>query len=107
MNKQEREEEKAWLANRPTWRLSELYDDDNPSAYERRNKRVWDESNGKQGMRIVLSKGVFWSRGWRGCPQCGGDVTTHRPNKMYLVVEGEYMRIGWSCTGQPGKWEGV
>lgn len=105
MNAEERRQEREWRENRPTWTRRNVPDDDSPSAYERVNQRTYMASGGKQGMRIVLSKGVFWSRGWRGCPQCGGDVTTHKPDKMYLVVEGEHMRIGWSCTGQPGKWE--
>jgi hypothetical protein len=104
MNRRERREEAEWKARRPRWTLSEP-EDDRPSDYERANQSAYLRSNGRVGMRIVLSKGVFWSRGWRGCPQCGGDVTTHKPNKLYLVIEGDYMRIGWSCTGQPGKWE--
>lgn len=105
MNAKERREEKAWRENRPKWTRSAEWDDETPSAYERINQRTYQESKGKRGMMIPLGKGVFWSRGWRGCPQCGGDVTTHRANKMYLTVEGDSMRIGWSCTGQPGKWE--
>ena len=106
MNARERREEAEWKANRPTWTLSSLLDDDRHSDYERANRSAYERSDGRIGMPIPLKpNGVFWSRGWRGCPQCGGNVTTHRANKMYLVVEGEHMRIGWSCTGQPGKWE--
>ena len=96
-----------WAEREREWELSRYADDGNKaSQYEHRNRDAYVRSNGKVGMPIPLyPRGVFWSRGFRGCPQCNGDVSEHRPNKMYLVVEGDYVRIGWSCTGQPGKWE--
>ena len=110
MTPEERETRQAarmeWAERERQWEMTHFGDEHKASQYERANLSAYLRSEGKIGMAIpLMPRGVFWSRGWSGCPNCGGDVTTHRPNKLYLVVEGEYMRIGWSCTGKPGKWE--
>ena len=81
-------------------------DENKPSAYENRNEVAYYATNGRVGMPIPLyPRGVFWSRGWRGCPQCSGSVLTHRPNVPYHVRSNGVIRAGWSCTGKPGIWE--
>lgn len=81
-------------------------DEDRMSAYEVGNQAAWKRTNGRVGMPIpLLPRGVFWSRGWRGCPQCGGNVTTHHADQPYTVREGGVVRAGFSCTGNPGVWE--
>lgn len=68
-------------------------------GYERRNWERYRASGGRVGMLIVLDKAPpFWSRGWRGCDRCGGDV--HQPGPMEFFEErsadGE-IRRGWRC----------
>lgn len=75
------------------------------SQYEENNKAAFTMTEGRVGMPIPLvPRGVFWSRGWRGCPVCGGDITNHDPAVYYAQVRGTTMRTGWSCTGEPGVW---
>lgn len=37
--------------------------------------------------------GVFWSRGWKGCPWC--EKSVHTRVRLYPFREGE--RSGWRC----------
>ena len=47
-----------------------------------------------KGMYVDLSPhGGFWSRGWKGCPDCERDV--HERAELYYFVDGE--RSGWRC----------
>lgn len=39
--------------------------------------------------------GTFWSRGFRGCPDCEKD--THENVPLYFFREGD--RSGWRCKG--------
>lgn len=46
--------------------------------YSDQNWQRHRETNGRMGMRVDLgSQGAFWSKGWKGCEWCNGDV--HAP----------------------------
>jgi hypothetical protein len=66
--------------------------------YEAANQRRFNVTGGRLGLKVVLSDGVFWSRGWDVCPFCGGHVN-HEGRELEPFAErrGRRTVIGWRC----------
>jgi len=67
--------------------------------YQQANKNRFDRTGGRIGLCITLSSGpAFWSRGWRGCQFCGGDVKGHTPLVPFIEYTLDGVRSGWRCA---------
>jgi len=63
------------------------------SKYEERIK-----ASGR-AMRVLLSSGgVFWSRGWRGCPWCEQRVDVQVELQPFALQHDNAVTTGWRCT---------
>jgi len=52
--------------------------------------------------RIVLpSGGIFWSRGYRGCPFCEQPVDTQVELQPFVYQHGSTITKGWRCQRLP------
>ena len=79
--------------------------------YEAANRARYLASGGREGLRMVLpgspksGGGVFWSRGWKGCPVCARPA--HEPPQLFPFreVRGGVIREGWSCAHVNVPWD--
>ena len=63
------------------------------SKYEERIK-----ASGRATRIILPSGGVFWSRGWRGCPRCEQRVDIQVELQPFATAQDGATTIGWRCT---------
>lgn len=69
-----------------------------PNEYEARARELYERSEGRLGLKIPVLKGrPFYSKGWRGCEFCWGDVKG--PTTLYYFEEQKdgIIRKGWRC----------
>lgn len=81
------------------------------NAYEAANRLRWLRSGGREGLPMVLpgsvlnGGGVFWSRGYQGCPVCAGRATDPPAMYPFREVRNGVIREGWSCAHQNVPWD--
>ena len=79
--------------------------------YEAANRERWLASGGREGLRMLLpgspksGGGVFWSRGWKGCPVCARPAAENPILYPFREVRDGVIRQGWSCAHVNVPWD--
>lgn len=72
------------------------------TVYQQQNWQRYWRTGQPPGLRIQLfPRGIFWSRGPRGCDGC---TSSYGPRSWVRFEDHRagYVTVGWSCTGAPG-----
>lgn len=70
------------------------------TAYQERNRKLWEQSNGRVGTRVILAgkdEAPFWSIGWMGCRDCGRDLTESHKLEFFSIIRNGETTTGWTC----------
>lgn len=67
--------------------------------YSDANHERYLQTNGRLGMRVDLGikGGTFWSKGWRGCEWCSGDVRQAVTLYPFREIRNGVEVTGWRC----------